>query len=60
MNKWLAATLKALFILSLGFAFHFIADMQITWFFIIPITLIAFVLQLRKTEYEEWLRDNKE
>lgn len=46
MNAWLAATLKALYVLGLGYALTEFGNAQISWIFIAIISIFAFFLQL--------------
>ncbi|GAF22779.1 hypothetical protein JCM19047_2552 [Bacillus sp. JCM 19047] len=46
MNIWLAATLRALFILGLGVFFIFVVESNISWIFVGFMTIFAFFSQL--------------
>lgn len=46
MNIWLAATLRALFILGLGVFSIYLVETNISWIFVGFMTIVAFFSQL--------------
>ena len=59
INIWLAATLRALFVLALGFFLIVIVEAQLSWIFVAFISVLAFITQLYLSKRKRNKEKNK-